>query len=194
MTNEIERRYGILQAVGLEAVEENWGWFLALGIALSILGIAAISVPQVTTLATELFIGWILLIGGVAQVVNAFWSRRWGGFFLALLAGILYLVVGALLLAYPLRGVLVLTLLLGMFFMIEGAFKITISFALRPIPNWGLVLASGIISLLIAFLILANWPSTAAWAIGLLVGLDLLFSGWAMVMIALAARSAARRG
>jgi uncharacterized membrane protein HdeD (DUF308 family) len=185
-----ERRYGAAGIAGLETLREKWGWFLALGIALIVLGIAAISTPQLTTLATELFIGWILVIGGVVQAVNALYSRRWGGFFLALLVGVLYLVVGLLLLSYPLRGVLALTLVLGMFFLIEGAMKITISFALSPLGNWGLVLASGIASLIIAFLILANWPSTAAWAIGLLLGLDLLFSGTSMAAVALSARRA----
>lgn len=187
-----ERRLRLMQAIGLEPLQAVWQWFLALGVIMIILGIAAIALPGITTLATEVFIGWIVLLGGVVQTVSAFWARRWGGFFLALLSGILFLVVGALMLAYPVMGILALTLLLGVLFLLQGAFEITLAVAVRPSTSWGWLLVSGILSLLIAFLILANWPSAAAWAIGLLVGVALLWYGLARVMLALAARSALR--
>lgn len=186
-----ERR--LLQMPGTEALEHAWSWFLALGIILMLLGIAAIVLPGLATLATTVFIGWILIIGGLAQVIHSFWSRGWGGFFLTLLAGILSIFVGGLMLTYPVQGVLALTMLLGLFFLLQGVFEIVLSVAVRPLSSWGWVLASGIISLIIGFLILANWPTTAAWAIGLLVGIGLFWAGLARVMIALSARSALAR-
>jgi len=187
-----ERRLRALVMPGAEVVVQNWAWLLALGIILSALGIVAIGAPVVTSLVTALFVGWLLLIGGLVQIVHAFKARRWGGFFLALLAAVLYLVVGALLISFPVPGVLALTLLLGLFFLLQGAFEISFSFALHDLPGWGWLLASGLISLVIAFLILANWPSVAAWAIGLLVGVGLLWGGLARILIALSARRVAR--
>jgi uncharacterized membrane protein HdeD (DUF308 family) len=184
MSTESERRHGTLESVGLDIVRRHSQRYLAQGVALVILGLVAVALPSVATVATELLIGFVLIVSGIAQLFTSFSLRGWGGFLVALLAGVLYIVAGGLLLTYPLRGVLALTLVLGMFFLLAGGFKITMSFALRPLPHWGLVLASGVLSLFIALLILANWPSAAAWAIGLLVGVDLLFTGAAMVMVA----------
>lgn len=165
-----------------------WKWLLGLGILLIIVGIAAIGLPFAATLAVELLIGWILVIGGILQIIHSFWARKLGGIFLGLLAGILYLGVGLLMLLYPLQGVITLTLLLAILFLIEGICRIIASFQLRPMRNWGWILVSGIAALIIAFLIWAGWPASAVWAIGLLVGINLIFSGWSMIMLALALR------
>jgi uncharacterized membrane protein HdeD (DUF308 family) len=176
-----ERRYQ-------EAVQHHWGWYLALGIALIILGIIAIGVPQWVTLATAMFIGWVLIIGGIAYAVHSLWVREWGNFFLTALAGVVYLFTGILLISHPVAGVVALTLLLGLLFLIQGAFRISVAFALRPLANWGLVLVSGISSFIIALLILFGWPASAFWAIGLLVGIDLLFAGISLTALAIPAR------
>ncbi len=188
MPAETEREYGPLVATALQSLRESAGWFLAMGVALSIIGIVAILVPQLVTVATELLIGAVLAAAGIVQIAHALWARDWSGFFLALLAGFFYLVVGALLLTYPLPGVLALTLLVGALFLAAGAFRITMAFLLRPVAGWGWVLASGIVAIIIAFLILVNWPGTALWALGLLVGIELLSAGVGMIAAGLGAR------
>jgi uncharacterized membrane protein HdeD (DUF308 family) len=160
------------------------GWLVFLGIILIVAGIAAIGMPLVASLAVELFIGWILVVSGIMQSIYSFSSRRWGRFFMRLLAGLLYLVAGIMLLVHPLRGILTLTLLLGILFVLEGLCKIIGSLQIRAIPNWGHLFWSGVLALIIGILIWRGWPSSAAWAIGLLVGVNTLFRGWAMIALA----------
>lgn len=171
-----------------ENLRGKWGWLLALGILMLILGFCALAMPFVAALASVLFLAWLLIVSGVLQGVHAFGQKQWGGLFWQLLIGILYLLIGVMLLAEPLRSLFALTLLLAVFFVVSGIFRIIIAFRLRPRQNWGWVLANGIITLILGALIWAEWPSAAIWAVGLLVGIDLIFGGWSMVMIALAAR------
>ncbi|MGH6945349.1 MAG: HdeD family acid-resistance protein [Geminicoccaceae bacterium] len=173
----------------MDALQRSWGWFLGLGIVLAVLGVLAIALPVVATLAVGIFIGWLLVIGGIAQLVHAFSERRWRGFFLHFLGGLVYLVVGGLILIDPFGGALALTILLAAFLVVEGIFQILLALRIRPFRNWGWVVASGIITLVLGILIFAGWPSTALWVIGLLVGIHLLTSGIALIMLGLAARS-----
>jgi uncharacterized membrane protein HdeD (DUF308 family) len=169
-------------------MERNWNWLLALGIGLIVLGLLDIALPVVATLAIGIFVGWLLLIGGVAQIVHAFSARAWAGFTLHLLGGVLYLLVGGWMILNPLLGALALTLLLGAFLLIQGIFQISLALRIRPARGWGWPLASGVVTVLLAVLIYAGWPGSALWLIGLLVGLHLLMSGVSLTMLALAAR------
>jgi uncharacterized membrane protein HdeD (DUF308 family) len=171
----------------MEILREYKGWFFGLGIALIILGIAAISLPMFVALTIDVIVGAILVIGGIAHVGHAFMSRKWKGFLPGLLVGILYLVAGVVMLVHPLQGVLTLTLLLVAFFIVDGLFKIGLALKLRPIYGWFWPLANGILALILAGLIWSDWPSSAAWAIGLLVGIDIIFSGVIMAGFALKA-------
>ena len=171
----------------LEILREYKGWFLGLGIALIILGIAAISLPMFVAFAIDVIVGAILAIGGVVHVGHAFMSRKWKGFFLGLLVGVLYLVAGIIMLVHPLEGVLTLTLLLVAFFIVDGLFNIGMALKLKPVSGWFWPLINGIFALILAGLIWSAWPSSAAWAIGLLVGIDIIFSGVIMVGFALKA-------
>jgi uncharacterized membrane protein HdeD (DUF308 family) len=166
----------------------HWGWMMVLGIFMILLGLIAIGTPWVAALAIDFLVGWLLVVGGLAHLLDAFQSRKWGGFFLELLTGALYLIMGIVLLMHPLRGVLTLTMLLGIFFLIEGIFKIVLAIELRKIWSWGWMLMNGILALVLGGLIWNQWPSSSAWAIGLLVGIDLLFGGWTMIILSLAAR------
>ncbi|MEW6360317.1 MAG: HdeD family acid-resistance protein [Planctomycetota bacterium] len=168
-----------------------WGWFFAFGVILLVLGTAAIAVPLAATVAVELLLGWVFLIGGVAQGVHAFHSRRWGGVILRLLNGALGVVVGLLLLANPLKGVLALTLLLAIFFFVAGALKIVAALQIRSLAHWIWVLVSGVIDLVLGGLIWQEWPGSAVWVLGMLAGISLIFNGWATIAFALAVRSAA---
>ena len=173
----------------MDVLSRNWGWLLALAILLTLLGLIAIAAPVYATFAVQVLLGWILIIGGIAQGIHAFTVRGWGGFLFELLSALLYLAVGVLLLVNPVEGALALTIVLAAFLAVEGIFKIVMAWRVRRHPRWGWLLASGIVSLILGALIWAQWPSSALWVIGLLVGVHLLFTGWALTMLALAARA-----
>jgi uncharacterized membrane protein HdeD (DUF308 family) len=167
----------------------HWGWFLALGIILVGLGVAAVAAPLVATLTAELLFGWLLVVSGIAHGIHAFRGRNWKGSMFQILLGVFSLAVGIMLLLYPLRGVLTLTLVLAAFFVAEGIAKIMMAVQLRSTPKWGWLLVSGLLALLLGILIWIEFPGTAAWVIGVLLGIDLVFSGVALIMLALAYRS-----
>ena len=171
-------------------IAEKWGWFLALGIVLIIVGFAAIVFPFVSTVAAKIALGWLFLIGGVFMVIHAFSAPGWQGFLWSLLVGILYLVAGGYLAFFPLTGLLTLALLLIILFAVEGIFEVIMAFRVRPHEGWGFLLLSGIAALAVAVLIALDLPGSATWALGLLVGINLLFSGWSYVFLALAGRRA----
>jgi len=179
------------RAVG-RAVHEHWVLYLIEGIALLVLGVLAILIPPLATLAFTLLLGWVFLLSGAIGLFTTFWMRRAPGFWWSLVSAALGIVVGALLLASPPQGALSLTFVLIAFFAIEGV--ASIMFALdhkRELSGrWGWMLASGIVDLLVAAMILAGLPSTAAWAIGLLVGINMVFGGTALIAMALHARAA----
>jgi uncharacterized membrane protein HdeD (DUF308 family) len=176
----------------LDRVRRNWGWFLALGIALIVLGIIALWVSFLATIISVLVLGWILIIGGVLQIISSFGARDGaGGIFLHLLTGILALVVGWLLVVNPGTGAIALTLLLATFFLVSGAFRVIAALALR-FPNWGWGVLGGVITFILGAMVWAHWPSSGLWFIGLAVGVDMIFHGWAWVMFALAVRNLPR--
>ncbi|MGC2432980.1 MAG: HdeD family acid-resistance protein [Desulfobaccales bacterium] len=171
----------------IQGLQKNWGWLLALGIISIILGILALGSSAFFTIASMIFFGWILLIMGVLELVYSFWQRHWGGFFLHLLNGILAGVAGVILIGNPAASALILTLMLAMFFMVAGLFRIIAALYMR-FPTWGWRVFNGIITLLLGILLWAQWPWTGLWAIGMFIGVELIFSGWSSVMLALAAR------
>jgi uncharacterized membrane protein HdeD (DUF308 family) len=183
---------GIRRAAA-SALHEHWVLFLIEGIVLLVLGAIAVVVPPLATLAFTIFFGWLILISGVIGLITTFWMKGAPGFWWSLLSAILGIVVGVMLLASPVIGALSLTFVLIGFFLVEGA--VSIMFALdhkRELSGqWGWMLFSGIIDLILAFMILAGLPSTAAWAIGLLVGINMIFGGAALIAMALHARKAA---
>jgi uncharacterized membrane protein HdeD (DUF308 family) len=174
------------------SLHEHWVLFLVEGIILVILGLAAIVIPPIATLAVEILLGWLFLISGAVGLITTFWMRHAPGFWWSLVSAILGIAAGIVLLLWPLSGVLSLTLVLIVFFGIEGV--ASIMFALehkRELSGrWGWLLASGIVDLILAAIILAGLPGTAAWAIGLLVGINMVFGGSALIAMALHAREA----
>ena len=159
------------------------GWFVGAGIMLIVLGMAAIALPLVAAVAIEVLLGWILLMSGIVKIVHSFRAMSSGKCLLRLLGGAFYLAAGGILLAYPLQGVLTLTMVLIFLFILEGIIKLTVALRLRSTPNWGWMLASGIAGLVLAGIIWAGWPTSAAWAIGLIVGINLMFGGGTMLML-----------
>jgi uncharacterized membrane protein HdeD (DUF308 family) len=173
-------------------IADNWGWFLALGIVLIIAGVAAIAFPLLSTIATKIALGWIFLIAGAFIVVHAFPIRQWQGFLLSLLIGALYLVAGACLAFTPFAGVVALTILLAALFLAEGVLELIMAVRIRPHEGWGWLLLSGLVAIAVGALIAAELPSSAAWAIGLLTGINLLSSGASFAALALAGRRVGR--
>ena len=179
-----------LQSQMRAAVREHWKAFLIEGIVLSILGLAAIIVPQLASLAVTIYLAWMFLIMGILGLVMTFWARGMPGFWWSLISAVLAIAAGAILLARPAQGVLTLTIVLGAFFLAEGV--ATIMYALehrRELSgrsSW--LIVSGAVDIIIAGLIITGLPSSAEWAIGLLVGINLLFGGSSLIGMALAAR------
>jgi uncharacterized membrane protein HdeD (DUF308 family) len=184
-----------IQGAFTASLRGHWRLFLTEGIALVILGTAAIMLPQVATFAAEILVGWLILISGIVGLINTFRMRSAPGFGWSLLSAVLALATGALLLWWPLTGTVSLTLILSVFFVVEGV--ATIMFALehkRDLSGrWGWMLVSGVIDLILAGVIVLGLPGTATWAIGLLVGINMVFGGWALIAMALHARTAAAR-
>jgi len=155
-----------------------------------LLGLFAIAAPVMATLAVEAFAGWLFLISGLFGIAGLFTARNVPGFLWTLLGAVLGILVGALLIGRPLAGVLTLTLLLIGFFVTQGITQIFSALAYRRVVHsWGWVLVSGIADLVLAGIIITGWPGTAAWTLGLLVGINLVMSGLALVMTAVASRS-----
>jgi uncharacterized membrane protein HdeD (DUF308 family) len=162
----------------------NWGWFLALGAALLVLGIAAIVRSVTSTVVSMMFFGWILVFAGVIEFVNAFMVGKWAGFFLHLLAAILFTVTGIIMVARPVISAEAATFLMSLFFLIGGLYQFV--YALwTQLPGYGWQALNGAVSSLLGFLLLAQWPVSGLYAIGLFVGIDLLFYGWAWFALAL---------
>ncbi len=174
------------------AIHAHWKLFLAEGIVMVVLGLLAIAVPEIASLAITIFIGWLFFVGGIFRTASVLQHRRMPGFAWSLLTAVLAIALGLVLILRPVSGVLTLTIWLIAFFVIEGIAAILLALEhRRHLPSWGWVLFSGLVDLLLAYLIWDGWPSSAAWAIGLLVGINMVFVGLSLIMTALAARTMA---
>ena len=180
-----------LQSAVSQAVKAHWKAFLFEGILLVVLGVAALILPPLASLAITIFLGWMFLISGIGGLIVTFWARNMPGFWWSLLSAALAVVVGLVLLAQPVEGALTLTIVVGAYFLAEGV--ATIMYALehrRELTgraSW--LLISGLVDIVIAFLVITGLPSSADWAIGILVGINLLFGGATLIGMSLAARN-----
>jgi uncharacterized membrane protein HdeD (DUF308 family) len=172
----------------LDALRGNWIWFVILGVALVVLGTVALGSVVIASLAAAVAIGALLLLGGAAEVVGAFWCRCWSGFFLELLSGVLSIVVGLLFLRAPVGALAALTLLVACYLMVGGIFKVVAAVAYR-FAAWGWSLAGGIIDVILGLMIWQGWPASSLWVIGLFVGINLLFRGFNWIALGLALHS-----
>lgn len=165
----------------------RWNSFLLSGFFLVLLGTIALSSVFWTTMASVMIFGVLLLAAGIASTLGAFWASEWKGFFAQLIIGILSAVVGGLILANPEIGAASITLLLAVFFVGAGLSKIAGALLLE-IENWGWMMMSGLVTLALGLLILAQWPSSALWVLGLFIAIDLMITGWTSIMYALSVR------
>jgi uncharacterized membrane protein HdeD (DUF308 family) len=169
---------------------KHWKSLLFEGILLTVCGLAAILLPVLASLTITVLLGWLLIMAGAVALVLTFWSRQAPGFWWSLLSAVVALIAGTIMLLRPIESTLTLTIIVGAYFLAEGA--VTIIYAVQNRgefkQRWGWLLAAGIADLLVAIVIIAGFPETALWAIGLLVGINLLFGGSSMIGVALAAR------
>jgi len=173
-----------------KSIHDHWRLFLIEGIIFVVLGLLAILVPPIAGLAVTILLGWLFFISGVMGLVSTFWARQAPGFWWSLLSAVLAIAVGVVLLVSPTAGLLSLTYVLIAFFLIEGVASIMYAIEhRRELTNqWGWMLASGVVTLALGIIILVSLPGSAAWALGLLVGIDMVFGGCALIAVAMAAR------
>ena len=164
----------------IDEVRNSWGWFLALGIILMLLGAICVVGDVTATFATVLVFGWVLLISGVVALVHAFGTRNWSGFFLNLLSALFRGFTGYLLIRYPLAGAASLTLILASFFIVGGMFR-AIAAGMMKFPRWGWAVFSGIVSVALGVVLLAQMPLSSIWFIGFAIGVDLIFDGVSLI-------------
>ncbi len=180
-----------LQSRMSAAVKTHWKAFLFEGILLVILGIAAMIVPPLASLAITIFLGWMFLISGIGGLFVTYWARNMPGFWWSLFSAALAVLAGGVLLARPVQGVLTLTIVVGAYFLAEGVTSIMYALEHRKelSRRWSWLLIAGLMDLLIAFFIIAGLPGSAEWALGLLIGINMLFGGATLIGMALAARN-----
>ncbi|MCK1743002.1 HdeD family acid-resistance protein [Bradyrhizobium sp. 139] len=180
-----------LQSAMSQTVKAHWKAFLFEGILLAVLGIAALILPPLASLAIAIVLGWMFLISGIGGLIVTYWARSTPGFWWSLISAALAVLAGMLLLARPMQAVLTLTIVLGAYFLAEGV--ATIMYALehrRELSGrWSWLLISGLVDIAISFMVITGLPSSAEWAIGILVGINLLFGGATLIGMAMAARN-----
>lgn len=163
-------------------------WSIALSVLLIVAGFFALLSPEISGLGVTLFLGWLLVISGITHLIFAWKVHTTGRILWEILVGIVYLVTGIYLIVHPAYGLLSLTLVLAFYLFFEGIFELVLAFQLRPHAGWGWTLFDGIITIILALMIWRTWPYSTVWAIGTLVGISMLFSGFSRLMLSLAAR------
>ncbi|HMC11479.1 MAG TPA: HdeD family acid-resistance protein [Pirellulaceae bacterium] len=171
----------------LEHLRAEWWWFLILGILLVLSGTVALVYPFVASLAVVVVLGMSLLISGVATIVTSFWAGKWSALLLQLLIGVFYAVLGFIIMDTPIASTVSLTLVVAAMFIVVGIMRSVAALAIR-FPQWGWALLSGALTTLVGLAIYKNLPETALWAIGTLVGIQLIFDGWFWIMLSAAIR------
>jgi uncharacterized membrane protein HdeD (DUF308 family) len=178
---------GAIDVVVVQVTPEmihNWGWFLAFGIVLLLLGVAAVVRSVRATVVSVVFFGWLLVFAGLIEFVDAFMVGQWAGFFLHMLAAILFGITGFLMVARPVISAEAVTFLMSLFFLLAGLYQL-IAACWSHLPGWGWQALNGIVAAVMGFLLLAQWPASGLWVIGLFVGIDLIVLGWTWITLAL---------
>ncbi|HEV7225038.1 MAG TPA: HdeD family acid-resistance protein [Pirellulales bacterium] len=187
----VSRSPGAAARHELAALQQEWWWFLLLGIALLVLGTLALGAAAFASVVAVVYLGLLMLAGGIAQTISAFWAGRWSGFLLTIFIGLLYLVAGVFIISHPVESTVELTLMLAFLFVVSGVFRIVTALVLR-FPHWGWPLLNGVIAVLLGVMIYKQWPSSGLWVIGIFIGIEMIFNGWAWVMFSLGLRSLPR--
>jgi uncharacterized membrane protein HdeD (DUF308 family) len=184
-TDPVATEMAHMQQKILQYLQAHWRLFLVEGVIFILLGVSAIVIPQLYTEAIILFLGWVIGIGGVVHVSRALIFREMPGFGLWIFGGFLQILVGCLLIADPIFGVITITIMMTLFFAAEGFIKIYWAYMLRPLPDWKLVLISGVTELVFASIILMTWSKTVHWLLGLFLGINMIMLGCSLVKVSL---------
>jgi uncharacterized membrane protein HdeD (DUF308 family) len=176
------------EATWMDEAKKNSGFLIFLGVLTVIFGVVAIGSPLITGVAVAVFVGFLLLASGVAQVVHALKSKQWGTGFWGTVIGVLGVAAGLLMIFRPLVGLVTMTILLAIYFLVDGVSEIIAAVKIKPDQGWGWVLFNGIIAVVLGLMIWRQWPVSGAWAIGLLVGIHILMTGWSMIILGTGAR------
>jgi uncharacterized membrane protein HdeD (DUF308 family) len=184
----VESASQVIREAMRDKIKQHSFWYIVQSGLMILAGILALIFPVISSFAIVLFLGWVLIFSGILQAISLIDARHVPHFWLQLVSVVLSVLVGIMFLRNPGAGLLTLTLLLIVFFMVEGISKVIFSLTIRPFPNWGWVLASGVISILLAFYLWANTPVTAIWLLGVLLGIELICEGAALGRMALHAR------
>jgi len=184
MTMSLDAAAQVMREAMRETVKRHSFWYLVQGGLMVLAGILALVYPVVSSFAVVSLLGWLLIISGIVQGISLLDARKLPHFWLQLVSVALSVIVGVLLIRHRGEGLLVLTLLLLVYFMIEGISKVIFSLTIRPFPNWGWVLASGLVGILVALYLWANLPVTAIWLLGVLLGIQLICEGAALGYLA----------
>ena len=180
--------HGDRKGLGYDHIGARWGWFVALGIVLIALGVFALGDVVAVTLASVVFIGAMLLVGGIFQIIHAFLVRGWGAFAWQLLGGVLYVIGGLLIMDEPVQGSLVVTLFLVAALIVGGVMRVTIGLRHRDMRGWWLLLLGGAVSLIVAVLLVVQLPWSGLWVLGTLIAIELIFMGFNWLQFGLTLR------
>ena len=168
----------------LAALQSQWWCFLLMGVSLIVLGTIAVGSSFFVTVVTVALFGVLLLVAGITEIVTSFWAGKWSGMFVHILIGLLYVVGGFFIIDAPLEGALFLTKVIAILLIVSGIFRIITSLV-DQYPGSGWVLLNGVVSLMLGIMIYRGWPASGLWVIGLFIGIELIFNGWAWVMLSL---------
>jgi uncharacterized membrane protein HdeD (DUF308 family) len=166
----------------LEHLRQEWWWFLVLGVVLVVSGVIALIYPFIASVAAVVVLGMAMMLSGIATIVTAFWAGRWSALLLQLLVGVFYTVVGFLIMDHPLQSTVSLTLVVAVLFIVVGIMRSIAALVIR-FPQWGWSLLSGALTTLVGIVIYKNFEVAALWAIGTLIGIQLIFDGWFWIML-----------
>jgi len=179
------------EATWIEEAKKNSGFLIFLGILTVIFGVVAVGSPLITGVAVSVFVGFLLLASSVAQIIHALKSKQWGTGFWGTIIGLLGVVAGLLMIFRPMVGLVTMTILIAIYFLVDGISEIIAAFKIKPDQGWGWLLFNGIVAVLLGFMIWRQWPVSGAWAIGVLVGIHILITGWSMIILGTGARRVA---
>ena len=180
--------HGGPQGLALGHIRAKWGWFVALGVLMIALGVFALGDVVAVTLASVFFIGAMLLVGGIFQIIHAFMVRGWEAFTWQLLGGVLYVIGGLLIMDEPLQGSLVVTLFLVAVLIVGGVVRVTIGLRHRDMQGWWLLLLGGAVSLIVGVLLFLQLPWSGLWVLGTLIAIELIFMGFNWLQFGLSLR------
>jgi uncharacterized membrane protein HdeD (DUF308 family) len=180
--------------LGYSGLTSKWGWFVALGIILILVGVFALGDVVAVTLVSVIFIGAMLLVGGAFQIVHAFMTKTWGAFALNLLCGVLYIIGGLLIMDEPVQGSIIITILVVAALVVGGILRIVIALRHREVRGWWLLLLGGVVSVVVGVLLYGSLPWSGLWVLGTLIAVELLVQGFTWLQFGWSLRRMARAG